>query len=165
MTFSPFSWAPTPNSNPWWNSWIQSAPVLNTHSLIPNKEVDFLDVQIYLSETKKLKAKLYRQSTNCMTLLHFHSHHPLTCKEGVIYSQALHFNMIILEDHILQEELNNLTLILFAHAYPLYIIIKNIKKVSTHNRNHLLFQRPPQTETNICNSFLRYWQTTHSNYT
>ena len=149
MTFSSFSWAPTPSSNPWWHSWIQSSPVLNTHSLIPNKQVNFLDVQIYLSETKKLNAKLYRQSTNCMTPLHFHSHHPLTCKEGIIYSQALRFNMIILEDHILQEELNNLTLILFAHAYPLHLIIKNIKKVSTHNRNHLLFQRPPQTETNI----------------
>ena len=61
-----------------------------------------------------------------MTLLHFHSH-PFSCKEGKIYSQALQYN-IISEDHILQEELNDLTRILLAHAYPLHLIIKNLKK-------------------------------------
>ena len=63
-----------------------------------------------------------------MILLHFHSHHPLSCKEGIIYSQALRYSMIILEDHILQAELSNLTRILLARAYPLHLIIKNIKK-------------------------------------
>ena len=69
----------------------------------------FLDVQICLSETRKLKTKLYRKPTNCMSLLHFYSHHPLSCKEGIIYSQAMRYNIIISEDHILQEDLNNLT--------------------------------------------------------
>ena len=63
-----------------------------------------------------------------MTLLHFHSHHPLSCKKGNIYSQALRYNMIISEDHILQEELNNVARILLARAYPLHLIIKSIKK-------------------------------------
>ena len=84
-----------------------------------------------------------------MSVLHFHSHHPLSCKESIIYSQALHYNMIILEDRILQEELSNLTCILLARAYPLHLIIKNIKKALTHNRNHLLSQRTSQTEINI----------------
>ena len=51
-----------------------------------------------------------------MTLLHVYSHQPLSCKEGIIYSQALQYNMIISEDRILQEELNNLTRILLACA-------------------------------------------------
>ena len=84
-----------------------------------------------------------------MTLLHFHSHHPLNCKEGIIYSQALRYNMIISEDHILHEELNSLTLILLDCAYPLHLIIKNIKKALTHNRNHLLSQRTSRTESSI----------------
>ena len=84
-----------------------------------------------------------------MSLLHFHSHHPLSCKEGIIYSQALCYNMIISEDHILQEELNNLTRILLACAFPLHLIIKNIKKTLTHNQNHLLTQQTPQTAINI----------------
>ena len=57
--------------------------------------VTFRDVQIYLSNTRKLKTKLYRELTDCMALLHFHSDHPLSCKEGIIYSQALRYNMII----------------------------------------------------------------------
>ena len=77
----------------------------------------FLDVQIYLSDTRKLKTKLYRKPTDCMTLLHLHSHHPLSCNECIIYSQVFRYSMIISEDHILQEELNNLTRILLARAY------------------------------------------------
>ena len=76
-------------------------------------------MHIYLSETRKLKKKLYRKRTDCMSLLHFHSHRPLSCKEVIIYSQALRYNMINSENDILQEELNNLTRILLAHIYPL----------------------------------------------
>ena len=58
--------------------------------------------------------------------------------------------MIISEDHILQVELNNLIRILLALAYPLHLIIKNIKKKAlTHNRNYLLSQQAPHTKTNI----------------
>ena len=64
-----------------------------------------------------------------MTLLNFHSHQPLSCKEGLLYSQVLQYNMNISEDHILQEEHNNLTRILLACAYLLHLI-KNIKKPS-----------------------------------
>ena len=108
--------------------------------------VTFLDVQIYFSETRKLKTKVYKKPTDRMMLFHFHSHHPLSC---IIYSQALRYDMIISEDHIVQEEFNNLTSILLARAYPLHLTIKNFKKALTHNRNHLLSQRTPQTETNI----------------
>ena len=69
-----------------------------------------------------------RKPTDCMTLLHFHSHHPLSCKEGIIYSQALLNNMIISKDHILKKQCNNLTGILIARTNPLHVIIKKIKK-------------------------------------
>ena len=61
----------------------------------------------------------YKKPTDWMTLLRFHSHHPLSCKEGIIYSQALRYNMIISEDQMLPEELNNLTRILLVRADPL----------------------------------------------
>ena len=57
--------------------------------------------------------------------------------------------MIISEDYILQEELNNLIRTLLASAYPLHLIIKNIKKALTHNHSNLLSQRIPQTVANI----------------
>ena len=100
--------------------------------------VSFLDVQICLSESRKLKIKHYKKPGNCVTLLHFHSHHPFIFKEGIIYSQELWYNVIISEDHILQEELNNLTRILLAWVYPLHLIIKKIKKFLNHSRNNVL---------------------------
>ena len=59
------------------------------------------------------------------------------------------YNIIILEDHILQEEFNNLTRITLAGAYPPHLIIKNIKKDLIRSHNHLLSQQAPHGETNI----------------
>ena len=125
------------------------SPTIKYTFTYSKQTVTFLDVKICLSKNRKLKTKLYRKPTNCMTLIHFHSHHPINCKEGIIYSQALRYNMIISEDHILQTELNNLTCILLARSYLLHLIIKNIKKALTHSRNYLLSQQTPHTETNI----------------
>ena len=125
------------------------SPTIKYTFTYSKQTVTFLDVKIYLSKNRKLKTKLYRKPTDCMTLLHFHSHHPLSCKEGIIYSQTIRYNMIISEDHIPQAELNNLTRILLARSYPLHVIIKNIKKALTHSRNYLLSQRTLHTETNI----------------
>ena len=104
------------------------SPTIKYTFTYSEQTVSFLDVQIDLSESRKLKTSLCKKSIDCMKLLHFHSHHPFSCKEGIIYSQALQYNMIISEDDILQEELNNLTHILLAHAYPPHLIIKDIKK-------------------------------------
>ena len=125
-----------------------TSPIIKCTFTHSKQTATFLDVKIYLSKNRKLKPKLYRKPTDCMTLLHFHSHHPLSCKEGIIYSKALRYNMIISEDHILQAELN-LTRILLARSYPLHLIIKNIKKSFTHSCNYLLSQRTPHRETNI----------------
>ena len=91
-----------------------------------------------------------------MTPLYFHSNHPLSRKEDIIYSQALRYNVIISEDHILQEELNNLTRILLAPAYPLHLIIKNINK-ATHSCNNLILTNTIDRNQHSphCNSFLR----------
>ena len=125
------------------------SPTIKYTFTYSKKTVTFLDVQIYFYEKRQLKTKLYKKITDCMPLLHLHSYHPISCKEGIIYSEALRQNMIISEDRILQAELNNLTRILLARSYPLHLIIKNIKKALTHSRNYLLSQRTPHTETNI----------------
>ena len=63
--------------------------------------------------------------------------------------KALRYNMIISEDHILREELNNVTRTLLLRAYPLHHIIKNIKKSYIYTRSNILYQRTPHTEKNI----------------
>ena len=90
------------------------SPTIKYTFTYSKQTVSFLDVQVYLFKSKILKTKLYRNPTDCKTLLHFHSHHPLSWKEFIIYSQALRYNMIIFKHHIVQEELKNLTRILLA---------------------------------------------------
>lgn len=103
--------------------------------------------------------------------------HSLSCQEGITYSQALPYNMIISEDHILLEALNNLTHILLAHIYPLHLtyihyiscisttphvypphLIPHISTTSHHQKHkkalmythsNLLSQRTPHTKPNI----------------
>ena len=87
---------------------MNSVNLTNEYTFTYSKQtVSFLDV--YLSESRKLKTKLYKKHTDYLALLYFHSHHLLSCKEGIINSQALRYNMIISEDHIFQEKLNKLT--------------------------------------------------------
>ena len=62
------------------------SPTIKNTFTYSKQTVSFLDVQVYLYESRKFKTKLYRKPTDCMTLLHFYSHHPLSCKEGIINS-------------------------------------------------------------------------------
>ena len=130
MLFSSFSWASTPNLNAWWHGCIHeyNQPHYQIHIHLLLKTCHFPRPTNLFSETRKLKTKLYRKPTDCISLLHFHSHYPLSCKKGSIYSQVPRYKMIISENHILQEEPKNLIRILLACAYPLHFIIKNIKK-------------------------------------
>ena len=84
-----------------------------------------------------------------MTLLTFYSRQPLGFNTVFTYSQALQYIMIISEDHIIQKELNNLTHILLIWAYPLHLIIKNIKKDFVYIHSRLLSQWTPHTESKI----------------
>ena len=88
-----------------------------------------------------------------MSLLHFHSHHPLSCKEVIIYSQALRYNMINSENDILQEELNNLTRILLAHIYPLsckeVIIYSQALRYNMINSEDDILQDPLSPSTQL----------------
>ena len=102
------------------------SPAIKYTFIYSEQSVTFLDLQIYLSEIRKLETKLCRKPTDFMKLLH--SHHPLSCKEHSTYYKPLWYNMIFSVDHILQEELNNLIRILLACAYPPQLTTANIKK-------------------------------------
>ena len=119
-------------------------------------QINFLDILIYIGADRKLQTTLYRKPTDCCALLHFKSHHSLKCKESIIYSQALRYNLIISEDHNLQRELDNLTKTLLARDYPLHIISRNIKKALTFSRQDLLHkprQHNPTQKTPIVTPF------------
>ena len=106
------------------------SPTIKYAFTYSKQAISFLDVQVYLSESRNLRAKLYKKTLPLWQYFTSTSNPLLSCKEGMIYSQALRYNMIISEGSIPQEELNNITHILLDCAYPLHLIIQNIKRPS-----------------------------------
>ena len=107
-------------------------------------EISFLDMKILIGTDRKLSTTLYRKPTDCAALLHFHSNHSLKCKESIVFSQALRYNLLITDDTLLQKELDSLAISLLTRQYPLEIITRNISKALLHSRETLL-HRPPKT--------------------
>ena len=101
-------------------------------------QIAFLDTTVYIDQNRKLRTMLYKKRTDRSFLLQNDSHHPKQVKEGIIYSQALRYNMIINTDSELQTELYNLTRTLLARHYPLHIINRNITKALQFTRHDLL---------------------------
>ena len=99
-------------------------------------------MKIHIGADCKLSTTLYRKPINCAALLHFHSKHSLKCKESIVFSQALRYNLLIADDTILQKEVDSLTVSLLARKYPLEIITRNISKALLHSRDTLLYRNP-----------------------
>ena len=108
------------------------------------QEISFLDMKICIGADHRLSTTLYRKPTDCAALLHFHSNHSLKCKESIVFSQVLRYNLLITDDTLLQKELDSLAISLLAIQYSLEIITRNISKALLHSRETLL-HRPPKT--------------------
>ena len=106
------------------------------------QEISFLDMKIHKEAERKLSTALYRKATDCAAFLQFHSNHSLKCKESIVFSKALRYNLLTADETILQKELNSLTVSLFAKKYPLQIITCNISKALLHSRDTLLCRNP-----------------------
>ena len=104
------------------------------------QEISFLDMKIQIGEKRKLSTTLFREPTDCAALLHFHSNHSLKCKESIVFSQALRYNLLIADDHLLQKELDYLPISLLARKYSLDIITHNISKALLHPCDILLHE-------------------------
>ena len=106
------------------------------------QEISFQDMKIHIGADRKLSITLYRKPTDCATLLHFHSNHSLKCKESIVFSQTLRYNLLIADDNALQKEFDYLTISLLSRKYPLEVITRNISKALLHSRYTLLHRTP-----------------------
>ena len=95
-------------------------------------------MKIQIRGNRKLSTTLLTKPNDCTAFLHFQSNQSLKCKESIVYSQALRYNLLIADDHLLQKELDSLAISLLARKYPLDIITHNISKTILHPRDTLL---------------------------
>lgn len=71
-------------------------------------------MKIHIRPDHKLPIAMSRKSTECAALLHFHINHSPKCKESIVFSQALTYNLLITDDILLEKELGSLTVSLLA---------------------------------------------------
>ena len=102
------------------------------------KSVNFLDTTVYINPNNKLESDLYIKPTDRTLLLHQNSFHPQTCKNSIIYSQALRYRRIITDNTRLQQRLDNLLIALIHRGYKHNNIITSFNKAILYTQNELL---------------------------
>ena len=102
------------------------------------KSVNFLDTTVYINPNNKLESDLYIKPTDRTLLLHQNSFHPQTCKNYIIYSQALRYRRIITDNTRLQQRLDNLLIALIHRGYKHDNIITSFNKAILYTQNELL---------------------------
>jgi hypothetical protein len=112
------------------------------------KSVSFLDTTIYINSNNKLESDLYIKPTDRTLLLHQNSFHPQTCKNSIIYSQALRYRRIITDNTRLQQKLDNLLIALIHRGYKHDNIITSFNKVLLYTQNELLNKTENTNKTN-----------------
>ena len=124
-----------------------------THS---NKSVNFLDTTIYITPQNTLQTTLYIKPTDRMPLLHQASHHPNTCKKGLIYSQMLRYRRIITDNKEFLEKAQNLRVALIGRGYKDKDILPHIDRASTYTQSQLLNNTPPTNKPRTLSFVIPY---------
>ncbi|XP_048583758.1 uncharacterized protein LOC116608371 [Nematostella vectensis] len=113
-----------------------------THEYSPTR-INFLDTYIHVTPQHTLISSLYTKPTDSTLLLHYHSHHPLSCKHSVVYSQALRYRRITTDTNTYKSQLLTLRRILLSRGYPDHVIHTAFTKASHYTQHQLLFPNTP----------------------
>ena len=120
-------------------------PTIKFYISYSNHKINFLDTIIYLDDDHCLKSGLYIKATDCLPLLHFKSHHPESCKRGLVYSQMLRYRRIITEDQIFFKRAHRLQVILLGRGYQDADILLAMGRAYSFTQFQLLVPKPTPT--------------------
>ena len=102
-------------------------------------QVHFLDTTTFINKEQNLESTLYVKPTDICSLLHKQSFHPDTCKQSVIYSQALRYRRIITDNETLRTKLEKLNTNLIRRGYSIQEIDQQFQKVQQLSQTDALF--------------------------
>ena len=104
------------------------------------KKIEFLDLEISKTDGK-LATHLYIKPNNQQLYLDFNSNHPLPCKEGIVYGQALRIVERCSSDENRDTHLTLLSEKLREGNYPPKVIENEFQKAKSEPRKQLLSQK------------------------
>ena len=115
-----------------------------THS---KEQVNFLDTTIYITQDGHLESDLYIKPTGCLPLLHNSSHHPASCRRGLVCSQFIRYRRLITNDQRFRERVQMLRATLLARGYRDADILQAIAKASSYTQADLLEPKTPEEKS------------------
>ena len=119
-------------------------PTIKFYISYSNHQINFLDIIIYLDDDHCLKSGPYIKPTDCLPLLHFKSHHPESCKRGLVYSQMLRYRRIITEDQIFFKRARRFQ-VLLGRGYRDADILLGMERAYSFTQSQLLVPKPTPT--------------------
>ena len=132
------------------------------------KSVNFLDTTIYINSTGKLESDLYIKPTDRTLLLHQNSFHPQSCKNAIIYNQALRYRRSITDNLKLEQRLNHLLITLIHRGYQHDTITTAFNKALCYTQNELyctkIKQKKPRTIPSSPYNLMTTQNTSHRYY-
>ena len=108
-----------------------------------NKEATFLDVNIKMKENGELDTSVHEKATNCHQYIEFSSCHPLSCKQGIPYSQAKRYRRITSDNVCFEGDLGRLKEYFLTRNYPKHVIEEAFGKVSSMSMEDALKPTSP----------------------
>ncbi len=120
---------------------------------ISDTKVDFLDTTVKIDDNRKLYTTLYTKPTDTHDYLLYSSAHPKHCKNATPFSQLLRVRKICKHD---TDFLVNAEMVLgnfHRRGYPLETLKTAWNAVKGLDRNLLLVEKPPSTQTPTEESF------------
>ena len=84
-----------------------------------------------MKENGELETSVHEKITNCIQYIEFSLCHPLSCKQGIPYSQAKRYRRITSDESHFENDLSRLKEYFLACNYPEYVIEEAVKKVSS----------------------------------
>ena len=105
----------------------------------------FPDTTVTLTQQGTLQCNT--KPTDRTLLLHSKSHHPIHCKQGVIYSQALRYRRITTHDGEFLNKLDRLRTTLLTRGYKDREIIKKFNRVMDRTQADILRTQATKSNT------------------
>ena len=128
-----------------------SHPTIKFEHEYSQSNIHFLDTTVTLTQQGTLVTSLYTKPTDSTLLLHNKSHHPIHCKHGVIYSQALRYRRITTHDGEFLNKLDRLRTTLLTRGYKNRDIIKQFKRVMDRTQADILRTHTTKSNTTLKN--------------
>jgi len=118
--------------------------------------VSFLDVNVIKNIDNTISTNIHVKETNIHQYVEYSSCHPMSCKNGIPYSQAKRYRRIISDDCQLQNSLNDLKRYFQNRNYPTQIIDSALNKTRNLTQHEALNTAICTMEKNIVPFTIQY---------